>query len=100
MLDACALGWADGHPGQSLIVPIDLLHLFGTAGGTNLDPRSGQRARSGGVFAIYGPFMRDGALTGDGDRRFHQDSSKATPRLAINRTAMSWLGSELPTLST
>lgn len=71
MLDATAPGWSAHHPAQSLIVLVNLLHLISVDEAGTLIAEAGAALARGGVFIIYGPFMRSGELTSDGDISFH-----------------------------
>ena len=41
----------------------------------------GQALRPGGIFMLYGPFMRGGELTSEGDARFHAELRAADPEI-------------------
>jgi len=71
ILDATAPGWRAQHPDQSLIVLVNLLHLISETEAKTLIAEAASALAPGGVFIIYGPFMRSGELTSDGDRSFH-----------------------------
>jgi len=70
-LDATAQGWGAEHAGQALIVLVNLLHLIPTPEARTLIREAAQALVPGGWFAIYGPFLRDGQATSEGDARFH-----------------------------
>lgn len=80
-LDACAPGWARDHAGQSLIVVINLLHLISTPEAETLIAEAARALAPGGRFVIYGPFLRAGALTSDGDARFHASLIAEDPEI-------------------
>ena len=42
---------------------------------------AGAALAPGGQLMLYGPFMRGGELTSDGDRRFHAELTGANPRI-------------------
>ncbi|MEX0304823.1 MAG: DUF938 domain-containing protein [Leisingera sp.] len=71
LLDATAPGWGKQHTGQDLIVLVNLLHLISEGEARTLISEAAAGLAPGGRFVIYGPFMRGGELTSDGDRRFH-----------------------------
>ncbi|MGV6846837.1 MAG: DUF938 domain-containing protein [Marinibacterium sp.] len=69
-LDAVQAGWAAEWPGQDLIFLSNLLHLISSAEAETLIHEAARAVRPGGKLVIYGPFMRGGELTSDGDRSF------------------------------
>ena len=77
-LDATAPGWGKTHAGQDLILLSNLLHLITDEEAAILIREAGQALAPAGLFMIYGPFMRGGELTSDGDRRFHEDLTSTT----------------------
>jgi SAM-dependent methyltransferase len=70
-LDATAPGWGADHPGQDLIVLVNLLHLISEAEAKTLIAEVAQALAPGGRFILYGPFLRDGQTTSEGDTAFH-----------------------------
>lgn len=70
-LDATAPGWGAAHAGQSLIVLINLLHLISAPEVRTLIREVAAALAPGGRFALYGPFLREGRATSEGDTRFH-----------------------------
>ena len=69
-LDATAPGWGTAHGGKSLILLVNLLHLISVAEANLLIAEAAAALAPGGFFTAYGPFMRAGKLTSDGDRDF------------------------------
>ncbi|PCH70631.1 MAG: methyltransferase [Rhodobacteraceae bacterium] len=70
-LNAAQAGWSARHGGKALIILSNLLHLI-TDKATNTVIQEAARALApGGRLVIYGPFMRGGELTSDGDASFH-----------------------------
>ncbi|WP_282157024.1 DUF938 domain-containing protein [Shimia thalassica] len=80
-LDATASGWGATHTGQSLIMLSNLLHLISTPEAQTLIREAAIALAPGGVLMVYGPFMRDGELTSDGDASFHQSLQDADPEI-------------------
>lgn len=80
-LDAAMPGWGAAHRGQSLIVLVNLLHLISTAEAQNLIDEAAQALAPGGRFVVYGPFMRAGELTSEGDERFHASLRAQDPEI-------------------
>ncbi|WP_321832390.1 DUF938 domain-containing protein [Thalassovita sp.] len=70
-LNATAVGWSADHGGQNLILLVNLLHLISTDEAKRLIAEAAQALAPGGVFIVYGPFLRDGETTSEGDARFH-----------------------------
>jgi len=69
-LDATAPGWGAAHGGQHLIVLVNLLHLITTPEAQTVVHEAAQALAPGGCLALYGPFLRDGQATSEGDARF------------------------------
>lgn len=92
-LDATEAGWGARHAGQSLIVLVNLLHLISADEAQILIAEAAQALAPGGVFAIYGPFLREGRATSEGDARFHASLKAQDPDLGYKDVAevQSWL---------
>ncbi|WP_245947152.1 DUF938 domain-containing protein [Jannaschia seohaensis] len=72
-LDAGEAGWAALHgPVEGLIV-VNLLHLITDGTMAVLLDEAARALSPGGRLAIYGPFLRDGVATSEGDARFDAD---------------------------
>ncbi|KGM47631.1 DUF938 domain-containing protein [Pseudooceanicola atlanticus] len=80
-LDATRPGWAAGHEAQDLVLLVNLLHLIAEHEATTLIREAATALAPGGVAVFYGPFMRSGQLTSDGDARFHADLRAADPQI-------------------
>ncbi len=80
-LDATARGWHTSFRGQEFIVLINLLHLISWAEVQILVTEASMALNPGGRLVLYGPFMRSGRLTSDGDRRFHDALSQQDPEI-------------------
>ena len=78
-LDATAPGWGTKHGGYDLIVLINLLHLISTPEARAVLSELPDALAPGGRFILYGPFLRDGEATSDGDARFHASLRSADP---------------------
>ena len=70
-LDATRPGWGADHAGQALILLVNLLHLISAAEAQILITEAATALSPEGLFLVYGPFMRTGELTSEGDRTFH-----------------------------
>lgn len=69
-LDATQPGWSAKVTPQDAIVLVNLLHLISAAEAETLIAEAARALAPGGLFAVYGPFRRDGRLLSDGDRAF------------------------------
>jgi len=92
-LDATAPGWGTIHAGQSLIVLINLLHLISTPEARTLIAEVARALAPGGRCAFYGPFLRDGRTTSEGDARFHASLIAQDPEIGYKDLAevQDWL---------
>ena len=78
-LDACRTGWSRDWNGQDLIVLVNLLHLISDVEAQTLVSEAARALAPSGAFVLYGPFMRNGVLTSDGDARFHASLREQDP---------------------
>lgn len=69
-LNAALPGWSQDHGGQDLILLVNLLHLIPESDVKTLIAEAAQALAKGGIFVIYGPFLRDGETTSEGDAKF------------------------------
>lgn len=69
-LDATVPGWGAARKAD-LIVLVNLLHLISDSEAETLIREAAEALRPNGVLVVYGPFMRAGELTSEGDRTFH-----------------------------
>lgn len=92
-LNATAPGWAARHGGQALIVLVNLLHLISAPEARTLTAEAAQALVPGGRFALYGPFLRDGQATSEGDARFHASLVAQDPAIGYKDLAevQGWL---------
>lgn len=80
-LNAATPGWAKTHPDYALIVLINLLHLIREDEARVIIDEVAQALTPGGRFILYGPFMRGGDLTSDGDVSFDASLRSADPSI-------------------
>lgn len=92
-LDATAPGWGAAHGGQALIVVINLLHLISTPEARVLINEAAAALAPGGRIALYGPFLRGGQATSEGDARFHASLKAQDPEIGYKDLAevTAWL---------
>lgn len=69
-LDAARPGWAADHDPADLIVLVNLLHLISAPEADRVLAEVAAALAPGGIFALYGPFLRDGEPTSEGDAAF------------------------------
>ncbi|MDZ7709693.1 MAG: DUF938 domain-containing protein [Roseovarius sp.] len=86
-LDATAPGWGMAHAGQDLIVLINLLHLISTPEARTLVTEAAQALAPGGCLVLYGPFLRAGQATSEGDARFHASLTAQDPEIGYKDLA-------------
>jgi len=80
-LDATAPGWGSSHAGQDLILLVNLLHLISTPEAQTLISEAAQALAPGGRLILYGPFLRDGEATSEGDASFHASLTAQDPEI-------------------
>ena len=80
-LDATEVGWAEGTDQSDFILLINLLHLINWREAETLIDEISKALNPMGVALIYGPFMREGQLTSEGDQNFHKSLIQTDPDL-------------------
>ncbi|TDK43860.1 DUF938 domain-containing protein [Antarcticimicrobium luteum] len=80
-LDAARPGWGAELSGQNLITLCNLLHLIPMERVEVLIAEAARALAPGGRLVIYGPFMRAGELTSEGDAAFHASLTAQDPRI-------------------
>lgn len=86
-LDAAAPGWGADHAGQDMVVLVNLLHLISTQEARTVVAEAAQALAPGGWLAIYGPFLRGGQATSEGDARFDASLRAQDPGIGYKDTA-------------
>ncbi|MBL4646014.1 MAG: methyltransferase [Hyphomicrobiales bacterium] len=81
MLDATKAGWADGQNGFDLILLSNLLHLISQQKAEILMSEAARALAPGGVFFVYGPFLRGEEFASEGDEKFHHSLKAADPQI-------------------
>jgi cyclopropane fatty-acyl-phospholipid synthase-like methyltransferase len=92
-LDATTPGWGTAHAGQDLIVLVNLLHLISTSEAKTIISEVAQALAPSGRFVLYGPFLRDGETTSEGDRMFHASLRAQDPEIGYKNDwdVIDWL---------
>ena len=80
-LDATETGWAARHGNQHLIVLINLLHLISAPEAQTVIRETARALAPSGRFALYGPFLREGKATSEGDARFDASLRAQDPEI-------------------
>lgn len=70
MLDAAQVGWSAQHAACNLVYLGNLLHLIPQSAAQTILTEAAQTLAPSGTAIFYGPFMRNGLLTSEGDARF------------------------------
>ena len=78
-LDVTDEGWSASFSNLDFILLVNLLHLVSECEAKVIISGISQSLTQGGRCVIYGPFMREGFLTSDGDKFFHQSLIEADP---------------------
>lgn len=81
VLNAAAAGWGKTRVGQNLIILVNLLHLIPEPDAHTVITEAASALAPGGRVLIYGPFLRAGETTSDGDARFHASLQHTDPKI-------------------
>lgn len=79
-LDATAKGWGK-NARYDLILLSNLLHLISAQEAETILNEAAIALTQGGRFMVYGPFMRGGVLTSEGDLNFHSSLQAQDPEI-------------------
>lgn len=95
-LDACAPGWGSGVQVQ-MVLTVNLLHLISDVQLAVLLDEVAQAITPGGIFAVYGPFLRSDRSASAGDLAFQaalraQDPAIGYKELDVIESVLSVLG--------
>ncbi|UYV38411.1 class I SAM-dependent methyltransferase [Rhodobacteraceae bacterium D3-12] len=95
-LDATAPGWGSTQGDTALVLLVNLLHLVSTGEAKTLISEVAQALSPGGVFVLYGPFLRDGEASSDGDAKFHDSLRRQDTEIGYkdNWDVIEWLQSQ------
>ena len=96
-LDAATPGWSDTHGPVEMILLVNLLHLISDDDAATALTEITRALSPGGTAFLYGPFLRDGQPTSDGDARFHTSLRALDP--ATGYKDLAWVQHRLRPLS-
>ncbi|HCY99867.1 MAG: methyltransferase [Rhodobacterales bacterium RIFCSPHIGHO2_02_FULL_62_130] len=87
VLDATRPDWSADWPNQDAILIVNLLHLIPAPAVETLLDQAARALSPSGVLLIYGPFLRDGLATSDGDAAFHASLQAQDPAIGYKDLA-------------
>ncbi|MFY0597758.1 MAG: DUF938 domain-containing protein [Cognatishimia sp.] len=92
LLNATQSGWSQNFNDLSFVFLANLLHLISETEANTLITEAAQTLTPDGKLLIYGPFMRDGQLTSEGDARFHESLKEQDPEIGYKELSLviSW----------
>ena len=89
VLDAAEAGWARLWPAQDVVLVINLLHLIPSDIAAAVLRECNRALRPKGKLVVYGPFLRDGKTTSDGDAAF--DATLRAQDASIGYKDLAWV---------
>lgn len=89
VLDAASPGWSLQWPTQDIVLIINLLHLIPADLAAAILSESARALANDGKLMVYGPFLRDGQTTSDGDAAF--DASLRAQDASIGYKDLAWV---------
>lgn len=93
VLDCAGAGWSARWPDRRAILLVNLLHLIPGAAAETVLSEIALALAPGGVAFVYGPFLRGGEPTSEGDARF--DASLRAQDPAIGYKDIAWVQGRL-----
>jgi hypothetical protein len=94
-LDAAHPGWSSQWQDRDAILLVNLLHLISQCAAATVLDEIALALTPGGTAFIYGPFLRDGTPTSDGDAEF--DASLRAQDPLIGYKDIGWVNERLTT---
>jgi SAM-dependent methyltransferase len=79
-LDATSPGWGASFQTDAVLI-VNLLHLISEVEAKVLLKEAATALAPGGLLFLYGPFLRDGETTSEGDASFHASLSAQDPEI-------------------
>ncbi|TKA94591.1 DUF938 domain-containing protein, partial [Cereibacter changlensis] len=89
LLDAARPGWSTEWQGLDAILLVNLLHLIPTPAAATVLAEAAHALSPGGKLLLYGPFLRDGKTTSEGDAAF--DANLRAQDAAIGYKDLAWV---------
>ena len=86
LLDAGSPGWG-ARRDLALFLVVNLLHLIPEAAARNALSEAALALAPGGVLMVYGPFLRDGRATSEGDAAFDASLRAQDPAIGYKNLA-------------
>lgn len=80
--------WPPQQTGLALICLVNVLHLIASPPARAILENAANALAPGGVFTVYGPFLRGEVFASDGDRAFHESLCARDP--AIGYKDIAW----------
>lgn len=93
VLDAASPGWSQHWLGQDIILIINLLHLIPADMAAAILAEAALALGPMGKMMVYGPFLRDGQTTSEGDAAF--DASLRAQDATIGYKDVAWVRARL-----
>lgn len=87
LLDATQPGWSVLWPQRDAILLVNLLHLIPAPAAETLLAEVALALAPQGTAFLYGPFLRDGVATSQGDAAFHASLTDQDPRIGYKDIA-------------
>ena len=87
VLDAGTPGWGGAEAPCALVQAVNLLHLVPETVARTVVAEAAQALAPGGLLAIYGPFLRDGRTTSEGDAAFDASLRAQDPAIGYKDAA-------------
>jgi SAM-dependent methyltransferase len=88
VLDAGVPGWGAAQAPVALVLVVNLLHLVPVPVAQTVVAEAARALAPGGMLAVYGPFLRDGATTSDGDAAFDASLRAQDPAIGYKDVAV------------
>lgn len=89
VLDAAGVGWSQHWSGQDVVLIINLLHLIPSEIAAAILGESARALGPKGKLMVYGPFLRNGQTTSDGDAAFDASLRGQDPQIGYKD--LSWV---------
>jgi len=93
VLDAAVPGWSADWGGQDVVLAVNLLHLIPVEAAEVVLAEMALALVPGGKALLYGPFLRNGLVTSDGDAAF--DASLRAQDASLGYKDLAWVTGRL-----